>query len=121
MTRMTLEQRRAADAWQATEGCTSAYVRLAKSAPALIMNSGLMQTLAFLQDKNEDHHKTLSGQLRKWLAQRYPQVLGTGDPGYEPTMQALLHADPRTFQEVTAESLAWLRWVRQIAPTRTES
>lgn len=120
MTRMTLEQQRAADAWQVTQGCTPAYTRLAKSAPALIMNSGLMQTLAFLNGKKEQHHEALSKHLRRWLARRYPQLLGTQDPGYEQTMQALFHADPRTFQDVTAEALAWLRWVRQIAPTRTE-
>ena len=120
MSRMTLEQRRAAAAWEATEGCTAAYVRLAKSAPALIMNSGLMQTLAFFEQKHETHHRDLARQLREWLAQRYPQLLGSGDPGYKPLMQALMQAEPRTFQEVTAEALAWLRWVRQIAPTRAE-
>lgn len=118
MTHMTLEQQRAADAWQAAAGCTDAYVKLAKGVPALIMNSGLMQTLAFLEDKREDHHRQLAVQLRRWLARCYPNLLGSGDPGYQTTMEALLHADPRTFQEVTAEAMAWLRWARQFAPTR---
>jgi len=120
MTRMTLEQQRAADAWAAAEGCTDAYAKLVKSAPALIMNSGLMQTLAFLKDKNEERHCKLARHLRRWLAQRYPRLLGHGEPDYRATMEALLHADPRTFQEVTAEALAWLRWARQLAPTRVE-
>lgn len=119
MTGMTLEQQRAADAWDASERCTGSFATLAKGVPALIMNSGLMQTLAFLQDKGDDQHKVLSKRLRQWLAHRYPSLLGS-EPGYEQTMEALLKADPRTFQEVTAEALAWLRWLRQVAPTRKE-
>ncbi|MCG5541858.1 MULTISPECIES: type III-B CRISPR module-associated protein Cmr5 [unclassified Halorhodospira] len=123
-TPMTLEQQRAADAWQAAAGCTDAYAKLAKGVPALIMNSGLMQTLAFLEDKDEEHHRALARQLRRWLAGQFPELLNArndgADPGYEAVMEALLHAEPRTFQAVTAEALAWLRWVRQIAPTRVE-
>jgi len=62
MSPMTLEQQRAADAWQAAAGCTNAYAKLTKSAPALIMNSGLMQTLAFLHEKGEEHHQRLAMQ-----------------------------------------------------------
>ncbi|ABM61415.1 type III-B CRISPR module-associated protein Cmr5 [Halorhodospira halophila] len=123
-TPMTLEQQRAADAWQAAAACTDPYAKLAKGAPALIMNSGLMQTLAFLEDKGEDHHRALARQLRRWIVRQHPELLSTrgdsADPGYEAIMEALLHAEPRTFQAVTAEALAWLRWVRQIAPTRVE-
>lgn len=119
MTRMTLEQQRAADAWAAAAGCTGEYVKLAKGVPALIMNSGLMQTLAFLEGK-EEHHRQLAHQLRRWLAHQYPDLLGQGEPDYQQTMKALLRAGPRAFQDVTAEALAWLRWVRQFAPTRKE-
>lgn len=43
-----LEQQRAAYAWNCVQNCSSDYVNLAKSAPALVMGNGLMQTLAFI-------------------------------------------------------------------------
>lgn len=52
--RPSLDQQRAAYAWQCVQGCNSRnddYTNLAKAAPALIMNNGLMQALAFYQDK----------------------------------------------------------------------
>ncbi|EAR23051.1 type III-B CRISPR module-associated protein Cmr5 [Nitrococcus mobilis] len=114
----TLEQQRAADAWQCAEGCTEPYTKLAKGLPALIMNSGLMQTLAFLEEKGRKerngHHSKLGEHLRCWLTRRFPQAIGRSE--FAPFMQALLVAEPRAFQQITAEALAWLRWVRQIAP-----
>lgn len=117
---MSMEQRRAADAWRCSEGCTKAYATLAKGLPALIMNSGLMQTVAFLQDKGDkradDHHRVLGSQLRAWLSQNFPEVLPRSE--YRAFMEALMRAEPRQFQEITAEAMAWLRWLRQIASTR---
>lgn len=118
----TMEQRRAADAWACSEGCAGDYTRLAKSLPALIMTSGLMQTVAFLEDKGgcrrgkDNAHCTLCRQLRTWLAGQFPFLRGCSD--YEPFMEALHQASPAQFQQVTAEAMAWLRWLRQIAPTR---
>ena len=52
MSKMTLEQKRSQAAWaMAKDGLALAageYTNLAKAAPALIMNNGLMQTLAKL-------------------------------------------------------------------------
>lgn len=116
----TMEQRRAAHAWKCSEGCSGEYVRLAKSMPALIMTSGLMQTVAFLEDKGGKDanaaHRTLCRQLREWLAGRFRFLAGRTD--YQPFMEALHGATPAQFQQVTAEAMAWLRWLRQIAPTR---
>jgi CRISPR-associated protein Cmr5 len=116
--RLTLEQRRAADAWARSQGCTKEYQNLAKSLPALIMNSGLLQVLAFLHEKgtksSQVHCKTLGQQLREWLCQRFPQVLRSAD--FASFMQDLMKADPRNFQHITTEAFAWLRWVRQMAP-----
>lgn len=123
----TLEQQRAADAWQCAEGCPSAhieaYTKLAKGLPALIMNSGLMQTLAFLEGKGGEHHAELSKHLRQWLAERFPKTFPreTGNPNFAPFMQALMQAEPPAFQQITAEALAWLRWARQIAPAVQQS
>lgn len=114
----TLEQQRAADAWRKAEGVNSDYVRLAKSAPALIMNSGLMQVLAFLDEKSgkkkETPHQKLGQHLRDWLHQRFASDLP--DQNFKPFMARLMATDPLVFQAITAEALAWLRWMRQIAP-----
>ena len=118
----TLEQRRAAHAW----GCALVakhrlgpgghdafkdYVNAAKGMPALIMNSGLMQVMAYNQGKKEERYELLSEHLRDWLH----QTLST-PTDFEPFMEHLLNAGPRDFQAVTAEAYAWLRWVRQMAP-----
>ncbi|WP_435101153.1 type III-B CRISPR module-associated protein Cmr5 [Arhodomonas sp. AD133] len=120
---MSLEQRRAADAWSVCEDCDKSFVALAKGVPALIMNSGLMQTLAFLESKGEAHHKDLARRLRLWLVGQFPDRFAanpsrSSDPGYAAFMEALMNAEPREFQALTGEAMAWLRWVRQIAPTR---
>ena len=114
---VTLEQKRAQFAWDfAKEGTALAgdeYRNLAKAAPALIMNNGLMQTLAFLNSKNERHHQELGGHLRRWLSVR------TGGPdrdiGFEPAMKAMLDFDPANYRQATDEALLILRWIRQFA------
>lgn len=114
---VTLEQQRAQFAWQcASEGVQIAgaeYRNLAKAAPALIMNNGLMQTLAFYQDKDKDHHRALAAQLRRWIMLR---AGGNGqDPGFQPIMEILLRAQPDQYRQATDESLLVLRWIRQFA------
>ncbi len=112
----TMEQKRAADAWARCQGCSSEYQNLAKGLPALIMNSGLMQVLAFLHEKGPKNpqHRELGEHLRDWLRRRFPQALPSGEFGS--VMQSLMKAEPRTFQHITAEAFAWLRWIRQMAP-----
>ncbi|MEY6433631.1 type III-B CRISPR module-associated protein Cmr5 [Thioalkalicoccus limnaeus] len=113
----TLEQRRAADAWEKSQHCSDEYMKLAKGLPALIMNSGLMQVMAFLHEKgsksSQRHCEDLARHLRGWLQQRFPQVIR--EDQFEPFMDALMNADPRTYQHITAEAFAWLRWLRQMA------
>jgi len=114
---VTLEQQRAQFAWDcAKEGTALAgddYRNLAKAAPALIMNNGLMQTLAFYQDKGKPHHMTLAGQLRRWIMKREG---GNGqDPGFPLMMEALLRAQPDQYRRAADESLLILRWIRQFA------
>ncbi len=113
----TLEQRRAQDAWEkAGKGIAQHgrdYVNDAKGLPALIMNSGLMQVMAYLHDKG-GRHETLADHLRDWLAGQ------CGTPsGFEGFMQHLLAMDDaRRFQAITAEAFAWLKWLRQMAAAR---
>lgn len=115
-TTMTLEQRRSEAAWHyAQEGVafSTQYKDLAKAAPALIMNNGLMQTLAFYADKDKDHHKVLSRQLRQWIMFRAGGA--DKDPGFLPFMEVILKADSASYRQATEEALLLLRWIRQFA------
>ncbi len=113
---MTLEQRRARDAWQRCERYKKEHANAAKALPALIMNSGLMQVLAFCHQK-ADANEVIAADLRDWLVQRFPSVF-KGQKGFEPFMQALMGASSRDYQAITAEALAWLKWLRQMASAR---
>ncbi|GIX29860.1 MAG: hypothetical protein KatS3mg124_0332 [Porticoccaceae bacterium] len=113
--RPTLEQQRAQDAWKVCQLFNREHVRVAKSLPALIMNSGLMQTLAFLHEKRGAHEE-LAKHLRDWLARRYPNVLKNSD--FETAMEGLFNAKPHEYRQINAEAFAWLKWVRRLAEAR---
>lgn len=118
MSKMTLEQQRSQAAWaMSQEGIALAageYTNLAKAAPALIMNNGLMQTLAYYEDKNKANHKALAGHLRRWINVRRAGGADK-DPGFAQLMGILLQADSTTYRQATEESLLLLRWIRQFA------
>lgn len=117
---LTLEQQRAQDAWNRSERYSDKHADFAKSLPALIMNSGLMQVLAFCHEKGKKdsgrHCEEVARDLRTWLNQRFNG--GKGDIGFEPFMQAIMIAKPGDYQAITAEAFAWLKWLRQMAAAR---
>lgn len=128
MSKLTLEQQRAQDAWRCAEVVKNEssqrydkYVDAAKALPALIMNSGLMQVLAFCQEEGqkESGWHYVAADLRVWLQQRFPQRFNSAE--FEPFMNHLMQAPSREFQAITAEAFAWLRWLRQMASARKES
>ena len=110
--RQTLEQQRAQDAWEKSQRYGQDHVNFAKGLPALIMNSGLMQVMAFCHDKG-GRHETLAQHLRDWLHRQ----CGTPQE-FDPFMQELMKCEPRRFQMITAEAFAWLKWLRQMASAR---
>ncbi len=116
MSKQTLEQKRAEHAWKkAANGLEKHgkdYMNDAKGLPALIMNSGLMQVMAWLHDKG-GRHETLAQHLRDWLHEQCQTP-----KEFDTFMQHLMQAEPRHFQEVTAEAFAWLKWLRQMAAAR---
>ena len=73
----SLDQQRAAYAWQCVQNVPNDYDKLAKAAPALIMNNGLMQALAFYQDKGKtkegvmDRYHALNVHLMRWLGRQF--------------------------------------------------
>ncbi|MCP9465241.1 MAG: type III-B CRISPR module-associated protein Cmr5 [Nitrospira sp.] len=118
--RLTLEQQRAQDAWRCAAGYTKEHANFAKGLPALIMNSGLMQVLAFCHEKEnkptQKHCEEVAKDLRAWLQRQFPDRLKRVD--FESFMQDLMQTDPLTFQAITAEAFAWLKWLRQMASAR---
>lgn len=114
----TLEQRRAAYAWTCVNAVTPTarddYTNLAKAMPMMVMNSGLMQTLAFLKDKGKTHHLTLLNHVIHWIT---TQDQGKSVMPFEHLMKDLFEAAPLKFRHATAETHAILRWIRQFAPT----
>lgn len=119
--RLPLEQQRAQDAWACAEKAKQQlgigydkYVDLAKSVPALIMNSGLMQVLAFSHEKG-GANEAVAQHLRTWLQGQFSRLKSSD---FEPFMKELMHTNPRDYQAITAEAFAWLKWLRQMAAAR---
>ena len=115
--RQTLEQQRAQDAWKACERYSKEHVNAAKGLPALIMNSGLMQVLAFCHEKGKAQ-ADVATHLRAWLAGRFPKTVPSAEFGS--FMQALMNARPAEYQAINAEAFAWLKWLRQMAAARNK-
>lgn len=114
--RQTMEQQRAQNAWNACASYSKEHVNAAKGLPALIMNSGLMQVLAFCHEKGKAQ-ADVATDLRTWLAQCFHQTFRQG-ADFSAFMQALMQASPATYQAVNAEAFAWLKWLRQMAAAR---
>lgn len=110
-----MEQRRAQDAWEKCADYEQAHVNIAKGLPALIMNSGLMQVLAFANSK-KDEHELVASQLRRWLCQCFSGILPRSD--FKSFMESLMKASPQDYQAVNAEAFAWLKWLRLMAAAR---
>lgn len=120
----TLDQQRAAFAWE----CASAgmdrnrgekerkeYKTLAKGAPALIMNSGLMPTLAFYNHKGKAAAQLLDDLIRGISLRIANQKLhaGQGAQLFPQFMVALQKSESQDYLRNTDEALEILKWIRQ--------
>lgn len=116
----TLDQKRASLAWQyATAGMASQYSKeykgLAKGAPALIMNSGLMPTLAFYRGKGKAAQHLLDDLIRGLSQRLVNQPLGPGQGAqlFPRFMEALQQGNSHDYLRNTDEALELLKWIRQ--------
>jgi len=116
----TLDQERAEFAWEkAKKQCESKndkefreYRNLVKSAPAMVMANGLMQTLAFLKGKGKsdnDPFNTLINQIQSWLKKK--DIISGED--FSQMMETLYRMKSHEYQMATEETIAILRWLRQ--------
>jgi CRISPR-associated protein Cmr5 len=115
----TLDQKRAAIAWQfATDGMNQhgkEYKGLAKGAPALIMNSGLMPTLAFYRGKGKAAQQLLDDLVRGLSVRLAGQDLKAGQGGalFGSFMVTLQKSQSHEYLRYTDEALELLKWIRQ--------
>lgn len=121
----TLDQQRAKLAWQyATAGMQhhgKKYKNLAKGAPALIMNSGLMPTLAFYNGKDvkkDPEHQQLLNDLMAGLVQRLRPQPAPGN--FQAFMTMLQQSESREYLRYTDEALELLKWIRQFVDAVSE-
>ncbi len=120
------EAERARYAWERTGEARNTlgeafgdYANLTKSAPALIMNSGLMQTIAFYEAKDGDHYKRLVGDICPWLERRFRETSPSPSNGsFEAVMNWLSGLDTATHRLATREVMNLLRWLKQFAAAR---
>lgn len=118
----TLDQQRASLAWQyATNSqklpgeLPDKYRNLAKGAPALIMNSGLMPTLAFYNSKSKAREvvaeTALLADLMTGMIQRLAPQPAPRD--FASFMTMLQKCESRDYLRFTDEALELLKWLRQ--------
>ncbi len=118
MSTQTLDQKRATFAWQAASAGMQRhgdnYKRLAKGAPALIMGSGLMSTLAFYASKKEAHEMLLND-ICAWYGERFAQrrEYHPVPQRFADVMNKLQGQSTAFYLEATDEALAILKWIRQ--------
>ena len=115
----TLDQQRAALAWgYATAGMAQhgkEYKGLAKGAPALIMNSGLMPTLAFYAGKGAAAQQLLDQLICGISSRLLGQKLsgGQGIRLFPVFMKKLQTGSSHDYLRCTDEALEQLKWIRQ--------
>ncbi len=116
----TLEQKRARYAWQCVLERRDIYSQrgIVKGLPLLLFNGGLIQSLAYLHSKEE--YKAIGDDVIKWLHKRFPQDISS-DSDYSRFMEQITKLDSPTFQLVTQEAVALLKWLRQFVDVDTES
>lgn len=113
----TLDQKRAALAWQyASAGmgqpakASKEYKGLAKGAPALIMNSGLMATLAFYKGKGPAAQRLMNDLMTGLIQRLAPQPAPRDFIAF---MGLLQKSESHDYLRYTDEALELLKWIRQ--------
>ena len=114
----TIEQDRAKYALEQVtgfDGDKAEYSTLIKRLPAMILNNGLGQALAYLLAKNEGKtgkdeksSGTLYAQLQKWLLDM--KVYSDGD-----LLKLLMNGDRKQYIHAQHETLKLLTWMKKFA------
>jgi CRISPR-associated protein Cmr5 len=108
----TLDQRRAAHAWQVAndlKGDKKQFGTQVKKLPTRIMAAGLGQALAFLEAKK--YAPELQQALANWIHERRP----VKDGETKRLVVRVIQGDADFLRFATAESLAYLAWLVRFA------
>ncbi len=108
----SLEQQRAAAAWECVRSVTEArkeYLSLARGAPADVQANGLGQTLAFWRAKGGREHRAVYDSVSRWV--RKQLQLGESDVLEWITNQATTDE----YRRATVEAMAFLAWLKRFA------
>jgi len=121
-TQQTLEQRRAAAAWEHVskleESHSKEYVSLVRGASATILSCGLGQTIAFYGSKAKKgkEYNLLTTHLAQWLLGNREKPDKSKD-GTD-LLQEIINNDSDRYRELTSEALAYLVWLKRFAEAR---
>lgn len=109
----SLDQRRAAYAWGCVkDGVGKDYVSLVSGASALIMSNGLLQALAYYENKGKEA-KTIGGHIQSWILGG--SRVDCSKVAFDKAVSEMSGADSTQYITYTEEALAMLRWLRQLA------
>lgn len=115
----SLDQERAAYAWERVSGKADSYKEkyknLSKSFPALIMSNGLMQSIAYLGEKDSDEHKALLSDIISWFVKKGLMSEDKAGQGFNGIMTVLSNSNSEKYRRATEEALEILKWIRQMA------
>jgi CRISPR type III-B/RAMP module-associated protein Cmr5 len=115
----TLEQERAAFAWEKTERCDAEFKSRISGTTALIMENGLMQALAYYKEKKHDR---VWRPIAEWLARQLdlPDLLrgANAEQLFCGVMKKLQDAEADQLLFATEEALAIAEWLRRWAKAR---
>lgn len=117
----TLQQQRAAHAWQQVEHADGElkgqtrkeYGSLVRGLPAMIQHDGLAPTLAFLKAKKKEHHLKAYQQLSDWVKSQLSFEANSHD-----LLECLIKNDSTTYRHATTEALAYLNWLKRFVEAK---
>ena len=122
--RKTLDQQRAAHAWQVAEKADKSFGRQAKRLGPRILTAGLGPAVQFLIAKKEA--PKLTEALRDWLLEAGPTktMRRPSSPPSSPTEDVdplvadVINGDSDRLRWLTAEALAYLAWLTRFCEAR---
>jgi CRISPR-associated protein Cmr5 len=122
----TLEQKRAAQAWQCVEevkqrsdNVRGKYSTLARKLPSLVQVNGLGQALAFVyskakfQEKNRGPEAEANGLIFTQVSGWVKEELGIS--GAENLLKLVVERKSDFYRRATAEAIAFLNWLKRFA------
>lgn len=110
----TLQQRRAASAWNAVKKIPVSdqkkYGSLVRGFPAMIQTDGIGPALAFLKAKGNAEHLSLNQHVSAWVLREMKAPETESD-----LLLWLTEQSSARYRQATVEALAYLMWLKRFA------